>query len=160
MELPHFLLRQQADERHRLAQPCRIVVAAKHRREKLAILPALGDSLPFIIGRKPRALPTPTMKVGQNLRAYLVRRELTRDRKRDRAFEFVERLMRQAGARSRTNTARRHLELIAFTGTPRLENRLRYNYAKGISDTSDNDFHIKVITCCHFPSNQPTIFRI
>jgi hypothetical protein len=160
MESPYFLLRQQADERHRLAQPCCIIVAAKHRREKLAILPTLGDSLPFIISRNPRALPTPTMKVGQNLRAYLVRRELTHDRKRDRALELVQRLMRQAGARSGTDTACRHLELIAFTGTPCLENRLRYNHAKGISDAPDNDFHFKVITRCHFRSNRSTVFRI
>src|SRR5215217_383416 len=114
MELPYFLLRQQTDERHRLAQPRRVVVAAQHRREKLAVFAALGNTLPFIVGRHPRALPTPPMKVGQDLGAYLVRREPTHDRERDRSFELVQRLMRQAGARSRADTARRQLEMIAL----------------------------------------------
>ena len=81
------------------------------------------------------------MEVGQDLRAYLVRRELTHDRECDPPFELVQRLMRQAGARSRTDAARRHLELITFAGTPGLQNRLRDNYAQGVSDASDSDFH-------------------
>ena len=115
----------------------------RHRRKKLAVVAALGDILPFIIGRHPRALPTPTMEVGKDLRAYLVRRELTDDRERDRPLELVQHLVRQAGARSRTDTARRHLELIAFTDTPRLEDRLWNNHAQGVSDASNSDFHVE-----------------
>ena len=77
------------------------------------------------------------------------------NRKGDRPFELVQRLMRQAGARNRTDTARRHLEMIALADPPRLENRFRDNHAQRVSDASDGDLHGQVITCCHLRCNWP-----
>jgi hypothetical protein len=146
MKSPHLRLGQQADKWHRLAQSQGIVVAPQHRREELAVIGPRGDVPPFVIRRNPRALSTPAMKVGQDLRPYFARRELPHDGQSNRSLELIQGLMPQARARGRTQTTRCQLEPVPFTDSPGLEDRFRDNDSQRVSDASNRYLHAVVIT--------------
>src|SRR5882757_3142063 len=146
MQTLDLRLGQQADERHRLAQPRGRVVAPQHCREKLAVVTAPGDVAPFVVRRHPSALLPPTVQVGQDLGANLRRRKIPHDGERNGPLQLIQRLRRQAALSTRTHAFVGDLKLVALADTPRLEDRPRQNHAQRVADFANADFHSDIIT--------------
>src|SRR5882757_3146587 len=153
MQLPHFLLREKPNKRHRLPQPHGILVASEHHREKHSVVLRLCNALPFIIGRAPSPLVLPAMQIRQHLGPDFPRRKATYNRKSDRPFELIQRLMRKAAASRGSNAALGEFQMIALTDTPRLKHSFRQDDSKGVSHTAHCQFHCEVITSNNRHSN-------
>jgi hypothetical protein len=93
MQLSHLLLRQETDERHRLAQSCGIFVVPQHGGVERTVVIALCEISPLVVRRNPHALAFPAMEVRKDPGAYLARRETAHDRQRDESFELIQRVV-------------------------------------------------------------------
>jgi hypothetical protein len=145
MQLPHFLLREKPDKRHRLPQPHGILVTSEHHGEKHTVVLGLRNVLPLIVGRTPSPLVLPAMQIREHLSPDFPRRKATYNCKSDGPFELIQRLVRKAAASRGSNAALGKFQMIALADSPRLERSFRQNDAKGVTDTSHPQSHSCII---------------
>jgi hypothetical protein len=86
------------------------------------------------------------MQICQTLGPNLLRRESANDGKGESSFEFVQGLLRKSRTGGRAKTTLGQIEHVTFTQAPGVECRFRQDYAQGVSDATDSDFHVDIIT--------------
>jgi hypothetical protein len=144
---PHyFRSREKPNTRHGLPQSHGIVISAEHYCEKRAVIFRPRNRLPFIICTAPCTLLLPSMQISEYLCPNFSGREATDNCERDATFVFIQCLMRKTTPCRRSNAALRKFQLIAFTHAPLVQRGLRQDYSERVSNASNGQFHVRVIT--------------